>query len=67
MTVEEYIEANGFPDVKKLGKIKGTTYYIEADISDEDTGIPFAIGEHNDRFFICTSDEVLQIISAFGG
>jgi len=63
MTLEEYIKVNNFPKVRKLGKIKGVTYYIENNITDnEDVGIPFVIQEIGDKFSVCTSDESLYAI-----
>lgn len=67
MTLEEYIKTNDFPNVRKLGKINGITYYIEKNIPDnEDIGIPFIIREKSGNFSVCTSDEVLRIINIFG-
>lgn len=67
MTINDFIKMNNFPEVIKLGKIKNTTYYIEKNLSDEETGIPFIIQEIDKRFKVCTSDEALNVISIFGG
>lgn len=67
MELKEYIKINDFPNVRKLGKINGTTYYIEKNIPDnEDIGIPFVICEKSGNFSVCTSDEVLRIINILG-
>ena len=29
MAINDFIKANDLPDVKRLGKIKGITYYID--------------------------------------
>ena len=67
MTVNDFIKTNDLPEVRKLGKIKGTTYYIEKDLPDEDIGIPLVIQEKSGLFAICISDDALWAISVFGG
>lgn len=66
MTIEEFISDNNFLEVEKFGKIKGTTYYIEKDLSDEEIGIPFIVKENSGKFSVCDSDEALEAISIFG-
>lgn len=67
MTLKEFIDSNGFPEVKKFGKVNGITYYIEKDLSDDmEMGVPFIVQEESGNFSVCTSDESLTVISMFG-
>ena len=66
MTLKDFIETNNLPDVKRLGRIKGTTFYIEKNIPDEETGIPLVIQEKSGSYSVCISDNALWAISVFG-
>lgn len=67
MTIKEYTEKNNLPEMKLLGEMKYFRYYIEKNLSDEETGIPMVITEHktDNSFEINNADTALNIMGWF--
>lgn len=66
MTIQEFTKQNNLPELKKIGIIKGTTYYIKKDIpNDIEEGVPLMVKSVGFGFEICTSDEALEIMGIF--
>ena len=66
MTIDQFIKDNNFPKVKKLGKLNGWTYYIDATpVKEEEVGVPMMLKEKGSVILVCDADESLQAIGMF--
>lgn len=66
MTIDQFIKDNNYPQVKKLGKLNGWTYYIDATLAkEEEVGVPMMLKEKGSVVLACDADESLQAIGIF--
>lgn len=66
MAIDQFIKDNDYPEVKKLGKLNGWTYYIDKTLKDnEEVGVPMMLKEKGSIIQACDADESLQMIEMF--
>lgn len=66
MTIDQFVKDNNYPQVKKLGKLNGWTYYIDATlVKEEEVGVPMMLKEKGSVVLACDADESLYAVKIF--
>lgn len=64
MTIDNFIKEHKLPKLKEIGVYKNCKIYKEAELLNEDSGIPLYVIEREDGFHICNSDLSFEIMDA---